>query len=101
MAFSTYVQMYCVDFVENALFKSSADIYWLPLPSSLLDELSMDKRDSDGFFSNRIVCRTSDSSHNSTDLSLVEVDYQLRFLALTTSVRTRSAYSIVAPRVSW
>ena len=44
--------MHCVAFVENALFKvlvTFAD--HLCLLSSLLDDLSMDKRDSDGFFS--------------------------------------------------
>ena len=66
----------CVDFVENALFKSSGQICWSPLPSSLLDELLMDKRNSYGFFSRRLVCRTSDSSYNSTDSS-----YQEHFLA--------------------
>ena len=33
-------------------------------------KLSMDKRDSDGFFSRRLVCRSSDRSYNSTDSSL-------------------------------
>ena len=65
-----FQRMHCVDFVENALFKSSDDVYWSPLPSSLLDWLSMDKSDSDGFFSSRLVCRTSDRSYNSTDSSL-------------------------------
>ena len=73
--------MYCVDFVENTLFNSSGEICWSPLPSSLLDELSMDKRDSDGFFSRRLACRTNDRSYNSTDSSLVTVDYQQCFLA--------------------
>ena len=65
--------MHCVTFIENALFKSSGDICWPPLPSSLLDKLSMDKRDSDGFFSKRLVhvCRSSDRSYNLTDSSLV------------------------------
>ena len=55
----------------------------LLLPSSLLDQLTMDKRDSDGFFSRRLVCtcKSSDSSYNSTDSSLITVDYQQRFLA--------------------
>ena len=42
-----FQRMYCVDFVENALFKTSGNICWSPLPSTLLDELSMVKRDSD------------------------------------------------------
>ena len=40
----------------------------------------MDKRNSVGFFSGRLACRSSDSSYNS---SLVTVDYQLHFLPLT------------------
>ncbi len=42
----------------------------------------IDKRDSDGFFSNRIVCRASDRSYNLTDSSLVAVLNQLHFLAI-------------------
>ena len=83
--------MHCVDFVENALFKSSDKICWPLLPSLLLDKFSMDKRDSDGFFSRRLVCRRSDSSYNSTDSSLVTVEYQLCFLRLTFFVCTKSA----------
>jgi hypothetical protein len=64
--------MICVDFVENALFKS-----WPPLPSSLLDELSIDEKDSDRFLSRFVVCRsTSDSSCNSTD-SIITVHCRL------------------------
>ena len=55
--------MHSVAFVENTLFKSSGKT----LPSSLLDKLSMDKRDSNGFFSRRLVCRPSDRSYNSTN----------------------------------
>ena len=72
--------MHCVDFVEDALFKSNGNICWSPLPP-FLDQLSMDKRNSNGFFSSRLVCRTSDSSCNSTDWSLVTVDYQPSFMA--------------------
>ena len=74
-------RMYCVDFVENALFKSYDEICWWPLPSSLLDELSMDKRDNDGFFSRRLVYRTNNESYNLTDSSLVTINYQQCFLA--------------------
>jgi hypothetical protein len=42
-------------FAENASFKSSGVIYWSPPPSSLPGELSMDKRDSNGFISTRRV----------------------------------------------
>jgi hypothetical protein len=69
--------MICVHFVENALFKSSGDIQLLtmhaPLLSSLLDELSIDERDSDHFIS-RLVCRSSDSFCNSTESSRLTVD---------------------------
>ena len=41
------------------------------LPPSLRDNLSMDKRDSNGFFSTRRVCTVSDSSYNMADSSLV------------------------------
>ena len=63
-------RMYCVDFVEHALFESSGDTCWPPLPSSLLDQLLTNKRDSNGFLSRKLVCRTNDSSYNSTGSSL-------------------------------
>ena len=53
--------------VKHASFKSSGVIFWPPLHSWLLDDdhkFSMDKRD-------RLVCRDSDSSYNTTDLSLI------------------------------
>ena len=49
---------------------------------------SIDERDGDRFISRTLVCRSSDSSYNSTDSSLVTVGYRLRFLAL---LGTRSA----------
>ena len=68
--------MNCVDFLESALLKSSGGP---PLPSSLLDELLVNERDSDCFISRRLVCRSSDTctSYNLTDSSLVTVGYQL------------------------
>ena len=75
--------MHCVDFAKNALFKSSGNIYWSPLPSLLFGQLSVDKWDSDGFFLSGLMCRTSDSSYNSTDSSLVTVDYQQSSWLLT------------------
>ena len=45
--------------------------YWPLQPSWLLNELSIDKRDSNGFISTRLVHRDSDSSYNTTDLSLI------------------------------
>ena len=71
-------------------------IVWIsPLPSSLLDELSMDKRDSNCFF-----LRTNNRSYNSIDSSLVTVDYQQSLLAFFNNflyktadqVRTWSCY---------
>jgi hypothetical protein len=78
-------RMYCMYFVENALFKSSGNICRSPLPSSSLDELSIDEMDSDQFISRLAVYRPSDSSYDSTDSSLLTVDYQLRFLGLLSS----------------
>ena len=74
------LDMFCMDFFENALFRSSGNIGCASLPSSLFEELSMNKRDSDGFFSRRLVYRSSVSSYRLTDSSPVTVDYQLRFL---------------------
>ena len=45
------------------------------------DQLLMDKGDSDGFFSSRLVYRTSDSYYNSTNSLLLTVDYQQSFMA--------------------
>ena len=72
-------RMYCVNFIENTLLKSSDKICQSPLPSSLLKGLLMDKRDNDGFFSRRLACRTNNRSYNLTDSSLVTVDYQQCF----------------------
>ena len=60
-------------FAENASFKHSDVICQSPLLSSLPDKLPMDKTDSDGFFSivTKLVCRYSDSSYNTTVLSLI------------------------------
>jgi hypothetical protein len=46
-----FQNMIFVDLVKNALFKSSGDICRPPLLSSLLDELSINERDSDRFIS--------------------------------------------------
>ena len=51
-----------VNFVENAyseVLATFAGHYGLLY---FFDQLIMDKRDSDGFFSRRLVCRTSDNS---------------------------------------
>ena len=85
-----FQDMYYVVLVENALFNSSDDICRPPPPSSLLDKLSMDKIDSNGSFSRRLVCRSSDRSYNSTDL-LVIVNCQLHFLPWTIFVCTNAS----------
>ena len=67
-------------FCENALFHSSGDIR--TDHPSFLDELSIDKRDSDGVFARKLVCTCSGNSYNSTDSSPVIVDYQLGLCVL-------------------
>ena len=58
--FVVFLGMFCrVAFAENALFKSYGIICWSLPPSWLPGELSMDKQDSDGFFSTRKVCVVS------------------------------------------
>ena len=59
---------------ENASFNSFGIICQSPLFSSLPDELPMDRRDSDGFFSTKLVSRPSVSSYNTTDLSLITLN---------------------------
>ena len=66
MAISTHV---LCGFRWKCFFKSCGDICWSPLPSLPLDELSIDERDSDGFISRLVVCRSIDSS-------LLTLDYQ-------------------------
>ena len=69
-----------VDFAET-LYQKFWQHLLITSASLLLGQLSVDKQDSDGFFSSRLVCRTSNSSYNSTDSSLVTVDYQQSFVA--------------------
>ena len=52
-----------------------------PLPFTLPEELSMDRRNSSGFFSRRRVCTLSDSFCRTTDSSLFSVNELLSFLA--------------------
>ena len=59
---------------ENAPFKSSGVICQSSLFSLLPDEFPMNKRDSDGFFSTKLVSRPSISSYN---LSLITIKWQL------------------------
>jgi hypothetical protein len=62
--FMTFQGFCHVAFTENASFKSSGVICWSPPPSSLLGELSMDKRDSNGFFSTPEVYMVSQIQHH-------------------------------------
>ena len=68
-------------FAENASFKSSGVICLPPLPSTLLEELLMDRRNSSEFFLRRRVCTLSDSFCRTTDLSQFSVNELLSFLA--------------------
>ena len=70
-----------VDFAKNTSFKSYGIICLPPLPSTLPEELSMDRRNSSEFFSRRRVCTLSDSFCRTTDLSLFSVNKLLSFLA--------------------
>ena len=59
--------MYCVDFVEIALFKSSGDIWQIADHLCLLhffDELTVNKIDSGGFFSRTLVGKSSILTHH-------------------------------------
>ena len=56
--------MNCVYFVDNTFVWKFWQLCWTPLSFLLLDQLTMDKKDSDGFFSRRLVCRTSNRSYN-------------------------------------
>ena len=94
-----FLHMYCVDFIENALFRSSSNICWPPLPSLLLDRLLMDKRESGWLcFNMIIVCRSRDKSYNLTGSSLDMVKFMSAMLldlncaevAASTSVNTQS-----------
>jgi hypothetical protein len=68
---------------ENAPFKSSGVICWSPPPSSLPDKLSMNKRDSNGFFSTQRVCMAKDTctcrSNEMTGSSLIVAHWQIPY----------------------
>ena len=70
-----------VDFAKNASFKSYGVICLPPLPSTLPEELSMDRRNNSEFFLRRRVCTLSDSFCRTTDSSLFSVNELLSFLA--------------------
>jgi len=71
-------------------------------PSWLLDELLMDKRDSNGLFSTRLVYRDSNDSYSTTDPSLILIlillDFE-SFLAFVTSYKKHTGCSIYSSRV--
>ena len=71
MVFSRFCH---VAFAENASFKSYGIIYWPLPPSSLPKDISMDKKDSNNFFSTRRVCTSSNSSQYTTDSSTTGVN---------------------------
>ena len=70
-----------MDFAKNASFKTYGVICLPPLPSTLSEELSMDRRKSSEFFLRRRVCMLSDSLCRTTDSSLFSVNDLLSFLA--------------------
>ena len=71
-------QGFCrVALAKNGSFNSSGIIWRSPLLSLLPDKLLIDRRDSDGFFSTKLVSRPSVSSYNTTDLSLITLKQQL------------------------
>ena len=70
-----------MDFTENASFKSYGVICLPPLPSTLPEELSMDRRNSSELFLRRRVCTLSDSFCRTTESSLFSVNELLSFLA--------------------
>ena len=70
-----------VALAENALFTSYDEICLPPLPSTLPEELSMDKRNSSELFLSRRVCTLSDSFCRMTDSSLFSVNELISFLA--------------------
>ena len=72
--------IYCVEFTENASFFSFSAICFQPLPSRQVLDRQNKYRDSDGFFSRRLVCRSSDSSYNSTGSSLIIANCRQCFL---------------------
>ena len=68
-------QAFChVAFAENALFKTFGMICRSPPPSLLPNDLSMDKRDSNNFFSTQRVCMSSGSPHNTTNSTLIRAN---------------------------
>ena len=62
-------------FTDNASFKSYGVICWSLLPSSLPNDVSMDKRDSSNFFSTQRVCMSSDSSQSTINSLLTGANY--------------------------
>ena len=84
---SCYI-IYMLKVWYHLTFCADLNVCWSPLPYSLPVKLSMDKRDSDGFFLRRLACRTNDWSYNSSDSSLITVDYRQSFLACFLNSKT-------------
>ena len=80
MVFQGFSSVACA---ENALFKSSDIICRSPPPSLLPNDLSMDKRDSNNFFSMQRVCMSSQIAPiiRPTHHSLELINYQASWLS--------------------
>ena len=82
--FNVFQDFSCVAFSKNTSFKSCGVIFG-PILSSWLDKLSMHIRNSNGFFTTRLVCRGSDNSYNMTDLLLFLLKWLESFLAFVSA----------------
>ena len=71
-----------MDFAKNASFESYGVICLPPLPSTLPEELSMDKRNNSELFLRQRVCMLSDSFCRTTDSSLFSMNNLLKALSL-------------------
>ena len=78
--------IYCVDFVENTLFKSSGDICWSSAFFASVANSRWTKETAMASFLRRLVSRSSDRSFNLIDSSLNTVNCQVAWLGLTSCV---------------
>ena len=101
VSFTTLTATYLVFFAKIQVlligFRAVFNVCTVWILLITLCQLSVDKRDNDGFFSSRLVCRTSDNSYNLTDSSLVTVDLQQSGYIITCN-RTNSIF-VVTPDV--
>ena len=97
IGFVTVFQGFCrVTFAENASFKSYGIICWSLPPSSLPNDVSMDKRDSTNFFLTLRVCMSSYSSQNTTNSSLTGANCHASCMPLLHGTRGTAAYCAIA-----